>query len=591
MSERSAKPPQKEIPLVVRGKINGRPVEYQRGKFLGKGGFARCYELIGKDNVILAGKCLAKSMMLKKSQREKVVQEISIHGALRHENVVNLLGHFEDDDNVYVLLELCSRRSLMELSKRRRTVTEPEARYFTDQLVAGCEYLHKNHIIHRDLKLGNIFLNDDIIVKIGDFGLATKVEFDGQKKQTLCGTPNYIAPEMLSKAGHSYGVDIWAIGCILYTLLCGKPPFETESLKQTYARIRNNEYVIPRRIGHDAHNLIQRLLAASPENRPNVADVRKHPFFTDGFMPRALPVSCLVAAPRFNAEAVSGGMLPQGTRINLDPVQQMNALRIRTDVNSPRVKQDASMVISTMRRPSENADDLTVGEYLDKLVTILTPFTDSSIRREEPMDVTEQDPASAPIYWISKWVDYSNKYGLSYQLSDESVGVMYNDNTKIMVNRNGEELQYTESDNTESYHTMSNYPQRLEKKVTLLRYFRGYMSKHLITTGQEMRRQGDELSRLPQLAMWFRTTSAIVFMMTDGTLQVNFFEDHTKVIVSPLMSAATYINCKRECATYQLRHMQNQGCPSDIQRRLSYAKVMAERMTKRWKDNQASAPQ
>ena len=97
-------------------------------------------------------------------------------------------------------------------------------------------------------------------IKIGDFGLATKVDFEGERKRTLCGTPNYIAPEVLGKKGHSYEVDVWSLGCILYTLLVGRPPFETQTLKDTYARIKRNEYHIPSRIGQSAKNLIARLL-------------------------------------------------------------------------------------------------------------------------------------------------------------------------------------------------------------------------------------------------------------------------------------------------------------------------------------------
>ena len=94
-------------------------------------------------------------------------------------------------------------------------------------------YLHGERIIHRDLKLGNIFLNDEMQIKIGDFGLATYCS-ENDRKRTLCGTPNYIAPEILVKKGHSLEVDIWSSGCIMYTLLVGKPPFETSSLKETY---------------------------------------------------------------------------------------------------------------------------------------------------------------------------------------------------------------------------------------------------------------------------------------------------------------------------------------------------------------------
>lgn len=90
-------------------------------------------------------------------------------------------------------------------------------------------------IIIYSLKLGNLFLNDKMEVKIGDFGLATKLEFEGDRKRTICGTPNYIAPEILEgKSGHSYEVDIWSLGVIIYTFLVGKPPFETSDVKTTY---------------------------------------------------------------------------------------------------------------------------------------------------------------------------------------------------------------------------------------------------------------------------------------------------------------------------------------------------------------------
>lgn len=157
---------------------------------------------------------------------------------------------------------------MMELHKRRKAISEPETRYYMHQILLGVQYLHQKKIIHRDLKLGNLFLNDNLQVKLGDFGLAARIEYDGneffnmlvfyhyhyykyskfdililgERKKTLCGTPNYIAPEILNKKGHSFEVDIWSTGCIMYTLLIGKPPFETASLKETYSRIKKCDY-------------------------------------------------------------------------------------------------------------------------------------------------------------------------------------------------------------------------------------------------------------------------------------------------------------------------------------------------------------
>lgn len=117
------------------------------------------------------------------------------------------------------------------------------------------------------LKLGNLFLNDKMEVKIGDFGLATKLEFDGDRKRTICGTPNYIAPEILEgKSGHSYEVDTWSLGVIIYTLLVGKPPFETQDVKTTYQKIKKNEYSFPEhvKISKQAKSLVQSILQLDP---------------------------------------------------------------------------------------------------------------------------------------------------------------------------------------------------------------------------------------------------------------------------------------------------------------------------------------
>jgi polo-like kinase 1 len=128
-----------------------------------------------------------------------------------------------------------------ELLKRRKRLHELEVKCYTQQVINALKYLHSHRVIHRDLKLGNLFLNDKMQIKLGDFGLATKLDFDGEKKRTICGTPNYIAPEVLEgRAGHSYEVDIWSLGVILYTLIIGKPPFETTDVKATYTRIKRN---------------------------------------------------------------------------------------------------------------------------------------------------------------------------------------------------------------------------------------------------------------------------------------------------------------------------------------------------------------
>lgn len=192
---------------------------------------------------------------------------------LKHKHVCEFKHFFEDRENCYILLELCHNQSMNEMIKRRKRLTEPEAAYFMSQLLLAVQYMHENNVIHRDLKLGNLFIDKQLHIKVGDLGLATRVEDKDEKRKTICGTPNYIAPEIIqsdkSKRGHSFEVDVWSMGVILYTLLIGKPPYEAKNVKATYQRILKNEYSFPPHVSISSHakSLIVNLLQSDPSHR------------------------------------------------------------------------------------------------------------------------------------------------------------------------------------------------------------------------------------------------------------------------------------------------------------------------------------
>ncbi|CAF3726918.1 unnamed protein product [Adineta steineri] len=639
--------------------------QYAKGKFLGKGGFARCYELTDVNTgQIYAGKIVPKTMLVKPHQKEKMQQEVTIHQSLTHKHIVQFFSYFEDENYVYIILELCRRRSLMELHRRRKTVTEPETRYFVKQIVDACIYLHEKRIIHRDLKLGNLFLNDQMEIKIGDFGLATRMENDSDRKRTLCGTPNYskfklvffkyllnsvsfaVAPEVINKKGHGYEVDVWSLGCVLYTLLIGKPPFETTTLKDTYSKIRKNDYEIPSNcISPESCLLIQRCLQHDPQERPSMRKISQDIFFS-GFTPATLPTSVCTIAPRYSVMPPT--YQSQQTLINPNKVtkviqqpppsaqqtqqqqqqhrrpfseQQQNeqalvatrhqtamslptpilmnerskdAVSLNGRLTSAASKQTDIILSSQMVRQITNVDNdafvppgATNEEISDDLhlANDLLRQLDHLIQSKpnEMIDKHEdeaEDPASAPMLWISKWVDYSDKYGLGYQLCDDSVGVLFNDSTRLIMTAGGaENLQYIDREGIEHLCTMKDYSEQLKKKVTLLKYFTSYMDEHLLKAGAaQAPRPGDELSRLPCVKSWFRTRNAIVFYLSNGTLQINFFQDHTKVILCPLMSAVTYINEHREIRTYRLPALEQYGCSKQLFTRIKYAKSMVDRI-------------
>jgi polo-like kinase 1 len=192
---------------------------------------------------------------------------------LKHEHVCEYKHFFEDRDHCYILLELCHNQSMNEMIKRRKRLTEPEAAFLIAQLLKAVRYMHDKNVIHRDLKLGNLFIDKNVHIKVGDLGLACRLDERDEKRKTICGTPNYIAPEVIqgdkTKRGHSFEVDIWSIGVILYTVLVGKPPYEAKDVKATYERILNNEYSFPGhvRVSEEAKNLIQSLLQSNPSDR------------------------------------------------------------------------------------------------------------------------------------------------------------------------------------------------------------------------------------------------------------------------------------------------------------------------------------
>lgn len=296
-----------EMPVIVeeRIKIDGKIInrKYERGKFLGKGGFAKCYEMkCVETKKIYAAKLFEKKALTNSKSRKKLINEIKLHKKLHHQNIVNFEHFFEDKENVYILLELCSNQTLNELLKRRKRLTDLEVQCYIIQIIKALKYIHNHKIIHRDLKLGNLFINNKLELKLGDFGLAAKIEYEGQKRHTVCGTPNYIAPEVLEKKnGHSYQVDIWSLGVIMYTLYYGKPPYETTDVKLTYKKIKVNDYTFPEpiKVNYNAKKLISSILNLDPTKRPNLDDILDHEYFKMfSSVPHRLNLCTLACPPK-----------------------------------------------------------------------------------------------------------------------------------------------------------------------------------------------------------------------------------------------------------------------------------------------------
>ncbi|XP_022101720.1 serine/threonine-protein kinase PLK3-like isoform X1 [Acanthaster planci] len=646
-----------ELPAVVKDPKTGK--SYQRGRLLGKGGFARCYELIDLETrQIYAGKIVPKARIAKPIQMEKMQREIHVHSLLKHPNVVGFHSHFDDEDNIYIILELCSRKSLVQMLKLRKTFTEPEVRYFMKQIIEGVRYLHSHCVLHRDLKLGNMFLTDDMGVKIGDFGLAAKLEFQGDRKRTMCGTPNYIAPEVLGKIGHSFEADVWALGCILYTMLVGKPPFETTSLKETYSRIKHNKYIIPDHLSPGAKSIITALLSSDPDERPPLEAILDHPFFTEGYVPDSLPPSSCTTAPTFPVTKVlisdsTGGIVTndfcrlkrESTLQRRDVTAPLAQLKMYSDGNVPNTKPKSSSSGagakqastpklrtkhnhgSRPKMPVTTALKNVMSTVSEKKAVVSRPCTPVAIEtvaemlqtclehlpKGENQGTSKYRPQPGEVLWVTKWVDYSNKYGFGYQLSDRTVGVMFNDKSRISFSPDRSSVQYLSTDDKAHSFSLSSVPSRLSKKVTLLDYFSTYMDEHLIKgpssdlasptspigdlkaseasecairspspkrKGTDQSQAGGTLQPCPYLVQWNRTPKAIAMYLSNGTFQMNLFDDHTKLVLNHNDSdhLITYINEERLASTYRMVQVTHHGCSDAITKRLHLARERMREM-------------
>uniref|UniRef100_A0A665W5U1 Serine/threonine-protein kinase PLK n=1 Tax=Echeneis naucrates TaxID=173247 RepID=A0A665W5U1_ECHNA len=532
--EGAARSAPSEMARIITDPVTGKC--YCRGKVLGKGGFAKCYEMTDlSTSKVYAAKIIPHARVSKPHQREKIDREIELHRALHHRHIVHFYHHFEDKENIYILLEYCSRKSLAHILKARKVLTEPEVRYYLRQIVSGLKYLHEQEILHRDLKLGNFFVSESMDLKVGDFGLAAKLEPAGNRRKTICGTPNYLSPEVLNKQGHGCESDIWALGCVMYTMLLGRPPFETTNLKETYRCIREARYSLPSSLSPQAKQLIANLLAKIPENRPNLDLILRHDFFTQGFSPERLSPSCCHSAPDFHVSSPAKSFFKKAAAALFGG------------------KKDKVKYFETL-----SLEDNTTGSVAETVASVLRGCLENMPKADD----IPQCSTSCSLQWVTKWVDYSNKYGFGYQLSDHTVGVLFNNGTHMSLLPD------------RKYALLYAFPtSHLPfESLTVLKYFSHYMEENLMDGGDLGSMTDAHMPRL-YLLQWLKSDRALMMLFNDGTFQVNFYHDHTKIILCCQRDEymLTYINEDRVSKTFKLSSLLTSGCPTDLRERMVYS--------------------
>ncbi|XP_063260277.1 aurora kinase A isoform X3 [Prinia subflava] len=253
--------------------------DFEIGRPLGKGKFGNVYLAREKQSkFILALKVLFKTQLEEAGVEHQLRREVEIQSHLRHPNILRLYGYFHDVTRVYLILEHAPRGEVYRELQRLTKFDEQRTATYITELADALSYCHSKRVIHRDIKPENLLLGSNGELKIADFGWS--VHAPSSRRTTLCGTLDYLPPEMIEGRTHDEKVDIWSLGVLCYEFLVGKPPFETQSYQETYKAISRVEFKFPPFVTEGARDLISRLLKHNPFHRLPLKDVLLHPWIT-----------------------------------------------------------------------------------------------------------------------------------------------------------------------------------------------------------------------------------------------------------------------------------------------------------------------
>ncbi|KAK3269283.1 cGMP-dependent protein kinase [Cymbomonas tetramitiformis] len=258
--------------------------ELEQKAVLGMGAFGKVL-LVGHDSKFYALKCFVKQQILAVGLQNHLMQERNIMMDCNSHFLVNLVGTFQDDDQLYMIMETVMGGELFTHLQNSPNMRVPElaAKFYAACTVMAFEYLHDRHYCHRDLKPENLLIDNDGYLKLADFGFAKKLK-NGEKTYTTCGTPDYMAPELLTQQGHTGAVDWWALGILIYEMTTGTTPFYADDEIQRFKLIQKGKIMFPSYISTQCRDLIKKLCVINPAKRlgmlkGGVSDIKKHPWF------------------------------------------------------------------------------------------------------------------------------------------------------------------------------------------------------------------------------------------------------------------------------------------------------------------------
>jgi serine/threonine protein kinase len=240
------------------------------GKEIGEGAYGKVYLCINKTN----NQTMALKEVPKAVKSQRTIREIENLTLLKHPNIVELYGFFFDEKYIYMVFEYCPLGNLYNLLRDEGVLTEKQSALYIRDIAKALSFCHANNVYHRDIKPDNILITSNNMAKLCDFGFSVHIT-DGQFiRQSSYGTIDYVSPEMLS-GWHNVKTDLWSLGCVIYELVYGVPPFFDQSKEKTFKNIETVNITYPPAFSKDLIDLLKKLLVLLPDLRISVDDILK----------------------------------------------------------------------------------------------------------------------------------------------------------------------------------------------------------------------------------------------------------------------------------------------------------------------------
>ncbi|XP_039625892.1 NUAK family SNF1-like kinase 1 [Polypterus senegalus] len=306
---------------------------------------------------VVAIKSIRKEKIKDEQDMVHIRREIEIMSSLQHPHIISIYEVFENKDKIVIVMEYASKGELYDYISERRRLTERETRHFFRQIVSAVHYCHKNGVVHRDLKLENILLDENCNIKLADFGLSNLYHKD-RLLQTFCGSPLYASPEIVNgRPYHGPEVDSWALGVLLYTLVYGAMPFIGGDHKNLISQISSGEYREPTQ-SSDARGLIRWMLMVNPDRRATIEDIANHWWVNWGYKSSVCDCDALHEAgspllARFiDWQHRSSGMQPEGESKNAKvPYRVENTTPCQRSVRKSKKENDVVHCLGDEDKP------------------------------------------------------------------------------------------------------------------------------------------------------------------------------------------------------------------------------------------------